>query len=180
VTGSDEERLWRRVGEDEVAYDGWLKVHRRRYQLPDGRIAEWDMHVVGETASVLALTPDDRLVMVRQFRPGPDRVVLTLPGGLVDPGETPQEAGLRELREETGYAAESIELVVSTIRNASASRSHVLVARGCVPGHDLELDDFEDCEPVVMDVADVRRALRAGEMTGSEQAYFALDHANLL
>jgi ADP-ribose pyrophosphatase len=77
---SDEERIWRQVGEEEVVYNGWLKVLRRRYQLPDGRTADWDMHAGGSTAAVLALTPDQRLVMVRQFRPGPGRVVLTLQG----------------------------------------------------------------------------------------------------
>lgn len=177
---SDEERIWTVRGEDRVIYDGWLKIHRRTYVLPDGRVAEWDMHAGGSSAAVLAVTPDGRLVMVRQFRPGPDRVVLTLPGGLIDPGETPQEAGARELREETGYSAESVELVVSAIGSASPNHRHVLIARGCTPGQHLELDDYEDCEPVVMDVADVRRELRAGRMTGSEQVYFALDHANFL
>ena len=177
---SDQERLWKIRGEDRVIHDGWLKVHRRTYVLPDGRVAEWDMYAGGATAAVLALTPDERLVMVRQFRPGPDRVVLTLPGGVIDPHETPEQAGLRELREETGYRAESIELVVSAIRNASWYHRHVLVARGCTPAYAQELDDFEDCEPVVMDVAEVRRELRAGRMTGSEQVYFGLDHAGLL
>ena len=177
---SDEQRLWQKVGDDEVIYDGWLKIHRRTYRLPDGRTVEWDMHAGGPTVAVLALTPEGRLVMVRQFRPGPDRVVLTLPGGMIDPGETPEEAGERELREETGYAAGSVDLVVSAISNASPYHRHVVIARGCVPRHDLSLDDFEDCEPVVMDVDSVRSELRAGRMTGSEQAYLALDHAGLL
>ena len=177
---TDDERLWQQVGEDEVIYDGWLKIHRRTYRLPDGRTVEWDMHAGGPTVAVLALTPSKQLVMVRQFRPGPDRVVLTLPGGMVDPGETPEQAGERELREETGYAAGSVELVASAIANASPYHRHVLIARDCSPGHDLELDDYEDCEPVVLDVAQVREELRAGRMTGSEQVYLGLDHAGLL
>lgn len=177
---SDEHRLWEQVGADEVVHDGWLKIHRRTYRLPDGRTVEWDMHAGGETVAVLALTPEHRLVMVRQFRPGPDKVVLSLPGGMVDPGETPLDAGERELREETGYRAGQVELVVSAIRNASPFHRHVLIARDCTPGHALDLDDYEDCEPVVMEVADVRAELRAGRMTGTEQAYLALDHAGLL
>lgn len=177
---TDDERVWQQVGEDEVIYDGWLKIHRRTYRLPDGRTVEWDMHAGGPTVAVLALTPSKQLVMVRQFRPGPDRVVLTLPGGMVDPGETPEQAGERELREETGYAAGSVELVASAIANASPYHRHVLIARDCSPGHDLELDDYEDCEPVVLDVAQVREELRAGRMTGSEQVYLGLDHAGLL
>jgi ADP-ribose pyrophosphatase len=177
---TDQERLWERVGEDEVIYDGWLKIHRRTYRLPDGRTVEWDMHAGGPTVAVLALTPQGRLVMVRQFRPGPDRVVLSLPGGMLDPGEVAADAALRELREETGYAAESLEVVVSAIANASPYHRHVAIARGCTPGHGQDLDDNEDCEPVEMDVDDVRAELRAGRMTGSEQVYLALDHAGLL
>lgn len=174
------ERAWQRVGEDRLLHDGWLKVARRTYRLPDGRLAEWDMHAGAHTVAVLALTPDRQLVMVRQFRPGPDRVVLSLPGGLVDPGEDPVAAAARELREETGHTATSYELVVSSIRNSSEALRHVVVARDCVPGHPLELDDYEDCEPVVLDVGTVRAEARAGRMTGTEQVYLGLDHAGLL
>lgn len=177
---TDEERLWERVGEDEVLHDGWLKIHRRTYRLPDGRTVEWDLHAGGPSVAVLALTPDQRLVMVRQFRPGPDRVVLTLPGGMVDAGEAPESAAARELREETGYTAGSVEVVVSAISNASPYHRHVAIARDCLPGHQLNLDDYEDCEPVVMDVDEVRAEARAGRMTGTEQVYLALDHAGLL
>lgn len=177
---TDEERQWVRVSEDQVVYDGWLRIRRRTYRLPDGRTVEWDMHAGGPTVAVLARTPEGRLVMVRQFRPGPDRVVLTLPGGMMDAGETPEQAAARELREETGYAAGSLQLVVSAIVNASPYHRHVVIARDCTPRHELALDEHEDCEPVVMDVADVRAELKAGRMTGSEQVYLALDHAGLL
>ena len=177
---TDEERLWQRVVEDEVVYDGWLKIHRRTYRLPDGRTVEWDMHAGGPTVAVLALTPSGRLVMVRQFRPGPDRIVLTLPGGMIDPGETPEQAAERELREETGYVAGTVELVVSAITNASPFHRHVVIARNCVARHEPALDEYEDCEPVVMEADSVRAELRAGRMTGSEQVYLALDHAGLL
>lgn len=61
--------------------------------------------------NVVAVTPDAEVVMIEQYRHGLDRVTLEIPGGMVDPGESPLEAGLRELREETGFAGANAELI---------------------------------------------------------------------
>ncbi len=177
---TDEDRLWEQVGDDVPVHEGWMRVSRRTYRLPDGRLAEWEMFGGGSTVGVLALTPERRLVMVRQFRPGPDRVVLNVAGGFVDAGETPIEAAARELEEETGYVSTDLELVVTAMSTASTGKRHVVIARDCVPGGVQNLDDYEDCEPVVLDVSTVREELRRGRMTGNEQVYLGLDHAGLL
>ena len=59
--------------------------------------------------TVLALTPENGVLIVRQYRPAVERYMFELPSGLVDPGETPEEAARRELLEETGFRAESLE-----------------------------------------------------------------------
>ena len=64
-------------------------------------------------AAILALTPENRVLIVRQYRPAVERYMLELPSGLVDPGETPEETARRELLEETGYEAESLEVLGS-------------------------------------------------------------------
>lgn len=174
------DRQWQVVGDDVVIHDGWIKVTQRTYRLPDGRLARWDMFGGGHSVGVLALTPEGRVVCVRQFRPGPDRVVLNLPGGFVDLGETPLEAAARELAEETGYVAAALDHVATAMSSASVSRRHVVIARGCVLGGAQRLEEFEDCEPVVIDVHTLRAELKAGRMTGNELVYLGLDHAGLL
>jgi ADP-ribose pyrophosphatase len=62
-------------------------------------------------AAVVAVTGEQRILLVRQYRPAVERYTLELPSGLVDPGETPAEAASRELVEETGYAADTIEVL---------------------------------------------------------------------
>src|SRR5579883_396727 len=59
--------------------------------------------------NVIAVTPDEHVVMVWQYRFGTDALSLEIPGGVVDPGELPEQAARRELREETGYEVDDLE-----------------------------------------------------------------------
>lgn len=64
-------------------------------------------------AVIMALKPDGKLIMERQFRKPVETVVFEAPAGKIDEGETPEEAALRELKEETGYTAGAIRLLTS-------------------------------------------------------------------
>jgi len=97
--------LWDREG-GEIVYDaGIFRVRRDRYAFR-GRPAGHDFHVL-ETrpwVNVVPVTPDDRIVLVRQYRHGIGEDCLEIPGGMVDPGDAgPEAAAVRELYEETGY-----------------------------------------------------------------------------
>lgn len=172
---------WTRVGEDQLVHDGWLRIVRRRYVRADGRESEWEVLARVAIVSVLALTPQGRVVMVRQFRTGPDRAVVNLPGGVIDPGETAAEAAARELTEETGYVAGSIDIVATFHPMAHGDWvKHVAIARDCTPTGVQRLDEGEDCVPVLMRPEEVRAAVRAGDLVGTDAIYVGLDHAGLL
>ena len=81
--------------------------------------------------NVVAVTPDDEIVMVRQFRHGAATVTLEIPGGIIDPGEQPIESAARELLEETGYCAGSVEPLGSVNPNPAlfGNRVHTFLAR---------------------------------------------------
>ncbi len=157
-----------------------MRVVLRTLRLPDGRQVEWDLLDMAPSVTVLPLTPDGRVVCVSQYRPGPNRHVVSLPGGLVDPGEKPLDAARRELREETGYGADRIEIVGQTWPNSATNPRIVAVAHDAVDQDAQQLDEFEDCEVVLLTVAELRAELRAGRLGSTEQTYLALDHLGLL
>ena len=91
---------------------------------------------------VIAMTTDERVLAVRQYRPAVEQYTIEFPSGLVDAGETPADAARRELLEETGYEADQIEILgpMSTDNGRLSNRIWSCVATGVrpVPGRGPE------------------------------------------
>ena len=116
-----------------LAFDGYVRVRRDRYRLPDGSESDWDVVEIGDTVAVVAFTPDDTVVLFDQYRVGPRRVLGELPGGLIDAGEDAVAAGARELLEETGFRAGALFDAGAEWAAANGTRRrHALIAADCV------------------------------------------------
>ena len=170
---------WRKLGE-RMLYDGYRSVLGRRYVLPNGSERELEIKLEGPTAVVLALTPDDEVLLVREFRPGVEEELLELPGGAVDEGEEPLEAARRELLEETGYGGE-LEYAGAMVDCAYSTRiRHTFVARGCVKLQEPTPDEGESPELELVSLGEFRKHLRSGRLTDVGPGYLALDYLALL
>ena len=122
--------------------------------------------------NVLALTTNEEIVFVRQFRFGTGSDTLELPGGVLDPGESPREAAIRELREETGYETDEahVEPLLDIHANPALqdTRVHTFLARGvALSAGGTDFDENEACELVLVPLRELAARLDAGEITHS-------------
>ncbi len=119
--------------------------------------------------NVVALTPEGKLVCVLQFRFGTGEVTLEIPGGALDLQEPHGNAARRELREETGYTAESWTYLGFVEPNPAfqTNRCHHWLAKGARRTHDLELDSGEDITVVELALDEVRARVLRGEIRHS-------------
>lgn len=119
--------------------------------------------------NVLAHTVDDRLVLVNQFRYGIDAFSWEIPGGVIEKGEDPVVAGLRELQEETGYAGKNARLLASVHPNPAfmRNRCHLVLVEECRMVAPPDWDTDEEIEVAAVPVAEVFERARAGGITHS-------------
>ncbi len=127
-----------------------FRVLRKRGRSP--RTGEEVVYHALEMADWVQIIPrasSGELIMVEQFRPGAEVSSLEFPAGLMDAGEEPISAGLRELEEETGYRAAQARLVGSIFPNPAiqSNRLHILYADLCEPGGSIDQDAGEDVQP---------------------------------
>lgn len=131
--------------------------------------AEFAILEAPDWINVIALTPENEIVLVEQYRYGIEKPTLELPGGVCDPGESPLESSKRELVEETGYSSgEWIDLgKVSSNPAMLTNYTHTYLARGCEKTSEQQLDGNERINVHIMPIVDFLDLVGKGEITHS-------------
>lgn len=113
--------------------DVWPPISEDEVELPGGAHRQWIRLHFGESSAVLPLTEDRRIVLTREYRHGLGRVVLALPGGTSEDGETPEACARRELLEETGLEPKRLLHMYSgnSLTAYLEGTLHIFFADGC-------------------------------------------------
>lgn len=159
---------WEKLGESTQATTRVFEVMSAHYRHPvRGTKRDFVVLRAPDWVNVLALTPDERIVLVRQFRFGVDAFSLEIPGGVMDEGEDPVAAGLRELREETGFAGRGARLLGSVHPNPAiqSNRCHIVFVEDAVRTEALEWDADEEMEISTLAADEVFALARQGGIT---------------
>ena len=165
--GGGHPRPWERLSSREVAEYAMFRVREDCSRSPKtGEAKTFQIAVSPGGVAVLAVTDDGRLVMVEQFRHGTRALSLELPSGVVDDGESPEEAARRELREETGYEGGEPRVLGCFELNPSWQKTavHAVLVRGVRRAAEKDEDETEDIRVRLLPVAEVRRRVLAGEI----------------
>jgi ADP-ribose pyrophosphatase len=131
-----------------LAFKGHVyQVRVDQIRLPSGRETVREVIEHPGAVAILAITEDDQLILVRQYRYSIDASLLEIPAGTSEPNESPAETAARELVEETGYQAASVTEVRTYFSSAGYSNERIMlvVATGCrLVSDDLAPDEVDE------------------------------------
>ncbi len=158
-----------KVLHSETVYQGNLiDLRVDTVRLPNGKDAKREVVVHPEVVAMLPVLADGRLVLVRQYREAVGQVLLEIPAGGIDEGETPEEAVRREMKEETGYDVGFPEHLSSFYSSPgfTTEKMHLYRLRDLTPGKATEEND--QIEVVLMTPDEAWKSIWRGEMADAK------------
>jgi 8-oxo-dGTP pyrophosphatase MutT (NUDIX family) len=177
---------WKVITSEYLYNQPWLTVRKEKCALPNGKIMQaYYTLEYPSWVSAFALTKDNKVVMVKQYRHGLGVVSTELPGGVVDAGETIETAIKRELKEETGYAFESYEFIGKLCANPATTNNymHMFIAKGGEMVGGQNLDETEDIEVLHYSIDEVKQLLKDNKIVQALHAstiFYALQRLGML
>ena len=145
----------------------YLKVER---QSPlTNKVGEFDVVQCFNWVNIIAITKDQKIVLVKQYRHGTDNITLEIPGGAVHPNEDFLLAAQRELQEETGYTSSEWRFLGQVDANPAFMNNfcQTYLASNAEKTHEQNLDPFEEIEVVLEDIVKIKEMILNGSITHS-------------
>lgn len=161
---------WNIRANDKVFENRIFTINTKSCLHPEKGV-EWDFSVIDtfNWINVIALTEDNRFVLVKQHRLGSDELSIETPGGVIEEGEDPMDCAIREFREETGYEGGSIHLLKDLWVNPAimSNRISFYFIDGCRKSSEQELDEAEDIEVLTPGIDELLPMMKNGVINHS-------------
>ncbi len=182
---------WKEVSREVMFEKFGRGVEKVIFEQSDGELVDLYIKKERPVAAVVALTSDNKVILTKQFRPGPKRFLYELPGGIaMDDILKMEEFMAKELLEETGYTGD-VKFVTDLVDCGYSTRiKNCLVAKNCKKVQEINntLRDNdgknvgfkEEKEVKLFTLEEFRKLLRSGQCTDIEIGYLALDYLGLL
>jgi len=154
----------------EIIYPGRaFTIRRDQIRLPDGRTTKFDIVEHHGSVVLIPIDAEGNLLFVRQYRHAAGKDMLELPAGTLDEGEAPEACARREIREETGMAADNLELVGGFYLAPGYSTEYMYVYLATNLRHDpLQADADEFLEVASFPLAEALKMAERGEIPDSK------------
>lgn len=187
---------WKLLKTEYLVDAPWLKVAKETCELPNGKVID-DFYTLWQPdwVLILARTAEGKWVMTEQYRHGTGKIALEFPAGIIDKGETPEQAALRELQEECGYGLDSSTTPIALCAPGSAQNDtirfigtfpvnpdrhrgvfHVVFIDGVVKNGSTHFDSTEDIESLELSDEELQKKMADGTFNHPLQiaGYFKL------
>jgi len=159
--------IWKKISSRYLHKGPWATLRSDKCVMPDGHIVE-DYYVLEypNWVNAVALTEDDKIIMVYQYRHAAEIVSLEIPGGVIEEGESPQQALQRELLEETGYLFTDFELLCTVYANPSTANNHTYcyLAKGGKKVQEQSLDGQEEIIVEAYTIGEIKQLLAGNKI----------------
>ena len=156
---------WKLLNSEYLVDAPWLKVAKETCELPNGKVID-DFYTLWQPdwVLILARTAEGKWVMTEQYRHGTGKIALEFPAGIIDKGETPEQAAIRELQEECGYRATTPRYLGSFPVNPDRHRGkfHVVFIDAVVKGGSTHFDSTEEIESLLLSDEELQSKMTDG------------------
>lgn len=163
-------KIWPTLSKKQLLDLRIMTVHAVERESPiTGKSHEFYLFDSNDWINVVAVTPDERIIFVKQFRHGNEEITLEVPGGLVDPGEEPITAAGRELAEETGFTSKPLIEIGMVAPNPAIFNNEcfTFLALDAVETVTQKFDTTEDIEVVTLSMDEIKEKIKRREITHS-------------
>lgn len=145
--------------------------------LPNGKTSKRELIEHPGAVAIVAITPENKIIMVEQYRKALERSIIEVPAGKLEKGEAPETTAMRELEEETGYTADSLELIQSFSTSPGFANEviHLFFAHGLKKSMSgAVLDDDEFVELMEVSIEEAEQMMKDNRIFDAKTAFAVL------